>query len=59
MLALGRIRLEQGDLDAAAISYQLIPRSSSYYEVALYEMSWGYIKAEQYDRALATIDTLL
>ena len=59
MLALGRIKMEQGDLDAAAISYQLIPRRSSYYEVALYEMSWGYIKAEQYDRALATIDTLL
>ena len=59
MLALGRIKMEQGDLDAAAISYQLIPRSSSYYEIALYEMSWGYIKAEQYDRALATIDTLL
>jgi tetratricopeptide (TPR) repeat protein len=59
MLALGRIKMEQGKLDAAVISYQLIPRNSAYYEVALYEMSWGYIKAEQYDKALATIDTLL
>ena len=59
MLGIGRLKMEQGDLEGAAIAYQLIPRSSEHYEVALYEMSWGYIKAEQYDKALATIDTLL
>jgi tetratricopeptide (TPR) repeat protein len=58
-LALGRLRMEQGDLAGAITSYQRIARTSEHFEVALYEMSWGYIKGEQYDKALATIDTLL
>jgi len=58
MLAIGRLQMEEGDLAGAITSYQLVPRSSRHFEVALFEMSWAYIKAEQYDKALATIDTL-
>ena len=59
MLAMGRIRMEQGDLEGSIATYQMIPRNSPQFEIGLYEMSWAYIKGEQYDRALATIDTLL
>ena len=38
---------------------QRISRNSDSYEVALYEMAWAYIEAEQYDKALNTIDSLL
>ena len=59
ILGIGRIKMERGNLNGAIGSYQLIPRSSKEFEVALHEMSWCYVKAEQYDKALATIDTLL
>ncbi len=58
-LALGRLTLEQGDMVTAVTHYQRISRNSESYEVALYEMAWAYIEAEQYDKALNTIDSLL
>ena len=58
-LALGRLAMESGDLVGAVTHYQRIPRNSPSYEVGLYEMAWAYIKAEQYDKALGTIDALL
>lgn len=58
-LAVGRLQSETGDLRTALISYQNIGRNSPHYEVALYEMAWTYIKLEQYDRALLTVDVLL
>lgn len=58
-LALGRLTLETGDVVTAVTHYQRISRNSESYEVALYEMSWAYIEAEQYDKALNTIDSLL
>lgn len=59
LLALGRLKLEEGDLVGAVNEYQRVDRHDPSYEVALYEMAWAYIKAEQYDRALSTIDALL
>ncbi len=58
-LALGRLTLDQGDMVTAVTHYQRISRNSDSYEVALYEMAWAYIEAEQYDKALNTIDSLL
>ncbi|MCA9515793.1 MAG: tetratricopeptide repeat protein, partial [Myxococcales bacterium] len=58
-LAVGRLQSETGDLTTALTSYQNIGRNSPHYEVALYEMAWTYIKLEQYDRALLTVDVLL
>ena len=58
-LALGRLRMEEGDLVGSVSSYQHIGRHRAAYELALYEMAWAYIKAEQYDKALGTIDALL
>ncbi len=59
LLAIGRLRMERGELIASVTAYQRVQRHSPMYEQALYEMAWAYIKAEQYDRALGTIDTLM
>ena len=58
-LGVGRILVESGDVPTALTSYQNIGRNSPHYEVALYEMAWAYIKQEQYDKALLTVDVLL
>lgn len=58
-LAVGRLQAELGDTARALTSYQNIDRNSPHYEVALYEMAWAYIKQEQYDKALLTVDILL
>jgi tetratricopeptide (TPR) repeat protein len=58
-LAVGRLQMEQTQLATALTSYQNIGRNSPHYEVALYEMAWAYIKQEQYDKALLTVDILL
>lgn len=58
-VALGRLEMEAGDLLASVTSYQRVERNSTSYDVALYEMAWAYIKGEQYDKALSTLDALL
>lgn len=58
-LGVGRLQVEMGDVPRALTSYQQIGRNSPHYEVALYEMAWAYIKQEQYDKALLTVDILL
>ncbi|MCB9727564.1 MAG: tetratricopeptide repeat protein [Deltaproteobacteria bacterium] len=58
-MALGRLEMEAGDLIAAVTSYQRVERYSPSYDTALYEMAWAYIKGEQYDKALSTLDALL
>lgn len=58
-LGVGRLQAELGDVQKALTSYQHIGRTSPHYEVALYEMAWAYIKQEQYDKALLTVDILL
>ncbi len=58
-LAVGRLQAELGALGTSLTSYQNIGRHSPHYEVALYEMAWAYIKQEQYDKALLTVDILL
>ncbi len=58
-LAVGRLLQEQKDITGSLNAYQQIGRNSSHYEVALYEMAWSYVKQEQYDKAIQTVDILL
>ncbi len=58
-LALARIRLEGGVFDQAIDAYQHIPRDSKHFEQALFEVSWAFIKAGQFDSALRSLDILL
>lgn len=59
LVAAGRLLMDKGDIDRAVTMYQLVDRKSASYDVALYEMAWAYIKREQYDQALKTVDILL
>ncbi len=59
LVASGRLLMEQARIDEAITAYQRIDQNSASYEVALYEMAWAYIKREQYDKALQTLDVLL
>ncbi len=59
LLAMGRLYMERGRIEEAVTAYQQVSRKSSSYEVALYEMAWAYVKREQYDQAMRTVDILL
>lgn len=58
-MGLGRIYLEKGEYSKAQESYQNISRESRHFADALYEESWCYIKQENYEQAIRTIDILL
>lgn len=58
-LALGRIYLEQTKFQQAQEAYQNISRESRHFADALYEESWCYIKQENFEQAIRTIDILL
>lgn len=58
-MALGRIYIEQGKFEDAQEAYQNISRDSRHFSDALYEESWCYIKQENYEQAIRTIDILL
>lgn len=66
----GRILAELGRRTEAADTYQAIPRSSLYFEEALYEVTWLYVraaedandttvKADEYGRALRALEIIL
>jgi len=59
LLAIGRLEMELGKLERAVAAYQRINRKSPYYERALMETAVAFIKREQFERALQTIDILL
>ncbi len=59
LLAMGRLYMERGRIEEAVTAYQQVSRKSGSYEVALYEMAWAYVKREQYDQAMRTVDILL
>lgn len=58
-LALGRIYLEKNDFARAQEAYENISRDSRHFAEALYEESWVYIKQENYEQAIRSIDILL
>ena len=59
LLAMGRLYMERGRIEQAVTAYQQVSRKGTSYEVALYEMAWAYVKREQYDQAVRTVDILL
>jgi tetratricopeptide (TPR) repeat protein len=59
LLAIGRLEMELGRIERSVAAYQRINRKSPYYERALMETTVAFIKREQFERALQTIDILL
>jgi tetratricopeptide (TPR) repeat protein len=58
-LALARILYERAQLDKSIEMYASIPRKSAYFEDALREQAWAYIKAKQWQQAYRALDILL
>jgi len=58
-LALGRIRYELGRLRQAIEAYRGVSRESKFYETALHELAWVYIKDKQFENALRALDLLV
>src|SRR5262249_35563769 len=58
-MALGRILYERAQLDKAIEMYGSVPRKSAYFEDALREQAWAFIKAKQWQQAYRALDILL
>lgn len=57
-LALGRLYYETDQLDQAVEAYQAVPRTSSSFDVALYEIAWVYIRMGDSTRAERALEVL-
>ena len=57
-LALGRLYYETDQLDQAIEAYQAVPRTSSNFDVALYEIAWVYIRLGDATRAERALEVL-
>ncbi len=58
-LALARLHYEQGNNQAALNHYQQISKDSPYFERAIHEVCWTFIKQEQYRSALRALEILI
>jgi tetratricopeptide (TPR) repeat protein len=58
-LAIGRILYERSQFDRAIDAYQSVTRQSKYFNEALNEQAWTYIKAKEWQKAWRSIDLLL
>jgi TolA-binding protein len=58
-LALGRLLYQKGKISEAIEQYQKISRRSKEFATALYEISWAYIKANEFQRAHRALDLLI
>ena len=50
----GRVYAEQGKFAESLDRYQLLPYTSPRFNEALYELSWGYVRAGNHEQALRT-----
>lgn len=57
-LALGRLYYETDQLDQAVEMYQSVPRTSKYFDTALFEISWVYIRMGDSTRAERALEVL-
>lgn len=57
-LGLGRLQYEMDKLPQAISAYQLIPRTSPNFDVALYEIAWVYIRQGDSSRAERALEVL-
>lgn len=58
-LALGRLHYETMQLDRSVEAYQTIPRTSRYFDLALYEIAWTYIRQGDATRAERALEMLV
>jgi len=58
-LALGRLFYEDGKIARAIKMYQKVPRQSSEFDTALYEIAWAHVKNNDYRRALRALELLV
>ncbi|HEX6240748.1 MAG TPA: tetratricopeptide repeat protein, partial [Polyangiales bacterium] len=58
-LALGRLYYETDQLDQAIETYQGVPRTSKWFDVALYEIAWVYIRMGDSTRAERALEVLV
>jgi TolA-binding protein len=58
-LALGRLYYETDQLDQAIETYQSVPRTSKWFDVALYEVAWVYIRMGDSTRAERALEVLV
>jgi tetratricopeptide (TPR) repeat protein len=57
-LALGRLYYETDQLDQAIEVYQSVPRTSKWFDVALFEIAWVYIRLGDSTRAERALEVL-
>lgn len=57
-LALGRLYYETDQLDQAIEAYQAVPRTSTNFHIALYEIAWVYIRTGDATRAERALEVL-
>ncbi|MBZ0118892.1 MAG: tetratricopeptide repeat protein, partial [Sandaracinaceae bacterium] len=57
-LALGRLYYETNQLDQASEAYQAVPRTSTNFPTALYEIAWVYIRMGDSTRAERALEVL-
>lgn len=55
---LAYVRGQTRDVEKAIEFYNAIPRKSPYFDDALYERAWAYLKARRYDRAVQALEML-
>lgn len=58
-LALGRLYYETDQLDQAIDVYQSVPRTSKWFDVALFEIAWVYIRMGDSTRAERALEVLV
>ncbi len=58
-LGLGRILYEKGQTAKAIEMYQKVPRTSSEFDAALYEIAWAYVKEQEYRKAQRALELLV
>ncbi len=57
-LAVGRLQVERENFDAAIEAYQQVGRASAYFDRALFEQAWAYIKLGDAVRAERALEIL-
>jgi len=55
---LAYVRGKTRDVEKAIEFYNAIPRKSPYFDDALYERAWAYLKARRYERAVQALEML-
>ena len=52
ILALARLHYHKNELDDAITLYKAISRRSKFFDDALYELAWAYLRAREFGRSV-------